>query len=153
MGFMDELMSGKAGLYGQWLGILSALLLLIFGIIAFLSNIIFCLIGFVFIPIILFTEIPFCLKICPFNEGFNNFMKTFENPIYRTLMYLVMTVVMWCSLSISTTTLIIPCLTLTATFICYAISAFKKEGRTTSSLTGGSGVVQAATSTMGGAVV
>jgi hypothetical protein len=33
-----------------------------------------------------------------------------------------------------------------------AIAYFKKEGRTTSSLTGGTGVVQAATATMGGVV-
>jgi hypothetical protein len=89
MGIIEELKSGKAGLYAQWGGIISAVLLILFGAIFFLGNIIFAIIGFIFAAFILLIEIPLCLKCCPFSEGFDNAMKTFEKPQWRFLAYLM----------------------------------------------------------------
>lgn len=60
--FMTELKSGKTAIYGQWVGWISGILLLIFGITQFLAIPVFAIIAFVEGAFIFLLECPFITK-------------------------------------------------------------------------------------------
>jgi hypothetical protein len=62
-----------------------------------------------------------------------------------------MAIIMWCSLTGGFSMLFLPALALTITALLYLISWVRKEGRTTSAVTGGTGIASTATSAMGAA--
>ncbi|KXS21484.1 hypothetical protein M427DRAFT_50919 [Gonapodya prolifera JEL478] len=141
MGFVEEILSGKASLYAQWGALISAILLVILGIVTFLGILPFALIALIEAVIIFFCEIPFCIKCCPTSDRFDNFVKqVLDNIMYRILLYAVMTVLMWLSLLMGRSWLILPAITLTVVTLLYTVAWVRKEDRVTSGLTGGTGV-------------
>lgn len=62
----------------------------------------------------------------------------------RCLLYLIFAVVMWCSLAITSSSLIACAVFLSLTFICYAVGLLKREEHKSSAMTGGSGAATAA---------
>ncbi|KXS21483.1 golgi apparatus membrane protein TVP18 [Gonapodya prolifera JEL478] len=134
---IDELKSGKAGIYAQWSALLSGLFCLLFGIMSFLGMLPFAICALIFFVVILFAEIPLCLKCCPTSPTFDNFIKKFENMYFRAAAYLIMAVIIWLSLVWGASTLILPALTLSFTAIFYGIASFRHEEREASIAAGG----------------
>ncbi|KAI8052742.1 hypothetical protein BDF21DRAFT_350415 [Thamnidium elegans] len=89
MGIFDEFKSRNFSLYAQWLGVISIVLLIALGVIAFPSNPIFSPIGWVIAFILFFVEVPLCTKFCPTSPKFDGFIARFENSYFRGIMYLV----------------------------------------------------------------
>ncbi|ORX75270.1 golgi apparatus membrane protein TVP18 [Basidiobolus meristosporus CBS 931.73] len=139
MSFMDDLKSGKFSVYAQWVAMLSALLLIILGIVEFLRVPIFSILGFVFTVLIIFMEISFLTKCCPTSPTFDNFIKKLSGSHIRAGVYLVFAIVMWLSLIQHFNVLFIPALTLTFTAIFYATGYFKGQERTSTSMMPGAG--------------
>ena len=70
--FKNDMGSRNYGIYGKWIGILTSFLCLALGIaniFHFSLVIIFSIIAIVQGFLILFVELPFLLKICPFNQN------------------------------------------------------------------------------------
>ena len=82
-------------------------------------------------------EIPFCHS-CLDSDGF--MAKFIKSSALRSLLYLIFAIVLWASLSVAISTLIIPAISMTITAILYMTSLFKKEEPVKSTMTGGSGV-------------
>ncbi|ORY06993.1 hypothetical protein K493DRAFT_310391 [Basidiobolus meristosporus CBS 931.73] len=141
MSFTSELKSGKFSIYAQWVGLLSAILLIIFGIIELLTVPIFSILGFIFAVLIIFMEISFLTKCCPTSPGFDGFIKKLSGNHIRAGVYAVFAIIMWVSLVSRFTVLFIAALTLTITAIFYATGFFKGQERTSSSMTGGTGIM------------
>ncbi|KAJ3343445.1 Golgi apparatus membrane protein tvp18 [Gonapodya sp. JEL0774] len=115
--------------------------LIILGIVTFLGIIPFAIVALVEAVIICFIEIPFCIKCCPTSERFDTFVtQVLDSITYRILLYVVMTVLMWLSLLIGRTWLILPAITLSVVTLLYIVAWLKKEDRVTSGVTGGTGV-------------
>ncbi|KAI8142311.1 hypothetical protein BJV82DRAFT_517024 [Fennellomyces sp. T-0311] len=121
MGVFNEFTSLNFSLYAQWLGIASIILLIALGIVGFMSHIVFSIVGWVIALILLFVEIPLCLRLCPTSP------KLFA-------------VVMFLSNILNTGPLIAAAVTLLLAAICYGIAAVKGQAFASSRLLGGSGV-------------
>ncbi|KAK9764728.1 Golgi apparatus membrane protein tvp18 [Basidiobolus ranarum] len=141
MGFASELKSGKFSIYAQWVGLLSAILLIIFGIIEMLTIPIFAILALIFAVLIIFMEISFLTKCCPTSPVFDDFIKKLSGNHIRAGVYLVFAVIMWLSLIQRFTVIFIAALTLTVTAVFYATGFFKGQERTSSSMTGGTGIM------------
>ncbi|CEG76745.1 hypothetical protein RMATCC62417_11602 [Rhizopus microsporus] len=140
MGAFDEIKSRNFSLYGQWLGIVSIILLIVLGIVGFLGHVIFSIVGFVIAFILVFVEVPLCLKFCPTSPKFDTFISYFENCYFRALMYLAFAVVMFLSNLKGTGPLIATGVSLLLAAICYGIAAFTGQAFASSKLLGGTGV-------------
>ncbi|KAL1923195.1 uncharacterized protein VTP21DRAFT_9571 [Calcarisporiella thermophila] len=142
MGFIEELKSKNFSIYAQWAGLVSILLLLIFGILGVvtLGNLVFGIIGLIMAAILAFVEIPLCLKCCPVSDRFDGFIKVFENHYLRAVLYLVFAVVMFLSHFLGSTGLIAAGVALLLGCIFYAIAAFTHQEHAASSFTGGASV-------------
>ncbi|GBB91997.1 hypothetical protein RclHR1_01950009 [Rhizophagus clarus] len=139
MGFVEELKSKNFSIYAQWAGILSIPFLFIAGGLAFISFVIFAVIAWILAFILVFIEIPFCLKICPTSPNFDAFIRIFENNLFRTVGYVVFAVVTFAFVSKSVF-YVLPGLSLAIAGICYGIAALKHQSHASSKLTGGTGV-------------
>jgi len=127
MGFWADFMSGKFYTYASWCGILSIVLLWIFCIWNLISaNIPFALVGIAISIMMLFLEIPICTWCCS-GPKTDKFQERFAKPLMRAALYLIFAVIMWLSLLICTSTLIIPACSLTVTAIFYSTAVFRKE--------------------------
>lgn len=122
----NDAKSKNFSVYGKWLGIFLVLLSLALGI----SNIfrldlliIWGILGIVSGILVLLVELPFLLKICPFNADFTGVMTKFNDNWPRVGFYALLSVIQWLSLIIKSSSLV----ALAAVwFICavfYAISA------------------------------
>lgn len=140
MSVSSELSSGKFTIYAQWCAILSIIFLVVFGILNFLSVIPFAILGFVEAFLMVFLELPLVAFCCPSFEIVNKFKQFFENIILRTVLYLGFAFLIWLSLIMSVSTLIIPAVFLTLTSAFYGIAQLKHEGLERSQFTGGSGI-------------
>ncbi|KAJ3037477.1 Golgi apparatus membrane protein tvp18 [Rhizophlyctis rosea] len=140
MGLGAEVTSGQFTIYAQWFSILSIIFLILFGILNFLSVIIFAIIAFVEAGIMLFLEIPWLTKCCPTSPKFDTFIKTMENTLFRTILYAVFAIIIWLSILMHATSLLVAAITLSITTICYIIAFFKKEDFKRSGITGGAGL-------------
>ncbi|KAI8994771.1 hypothetical protein BDB01DRAFT_841125 [Pilobolus umbonatus] len=69
MSLCDEFKAKNFSLYGQWVGILSILLLIILGILRFTSHWVFSMVGWIIALLLVVLEIPLCIKFCPMNAG------------------------------------------------------------------------------------
>ncbi|RKO97847.1 hypothetical protein CXG81DRAFT_15580 [Caulochytrium protostelioides] len=137
MSFMEEIASGKFSIYGQWFGILSIIMLIIFGITNMISSrIIFCILGWVMAGIMLFYELPFLTFCCRRAPLFDRFIEFFNPPAMRSVLYLIFAVVMWLSLLVGSSSLIVPAVFLSLTFFCYLTAFFRKQPTERSTLTG-----------------
>ncbi|KAF9907839.1 Golgi apparatus membrane protein tvp18 [Linnemannia zychae] len=113
MSLIDEIRSGNFSLYGQW-------------IIAFL---------------LIFIEIPLCMKCCPTSEKFDNFLTKFQNSYFRAGAYLVFCILMWIAVGAGHRNLqVVSALLLTLAFLAYGFAALRGQTPTSSSITGGTGV-------------
>ncbi|KAI8090619.1 hypothetical protein BDF21DRAFT_333609 [Thamnidium elegans] len=121
MGFFDEIKSKNCSLYGQWLGIISIILLIALGIVGFTGHIIFSIVGWVIAFLLVLVEIPLCLKVCPTSP------KLFA-------------VVMFLSNLVSVGPLIACGVSLLLASICYGIAAFTGQAYASSKILGGTGV-------------
>ncbi|KAI8138086.1 hypothetical protein BJV82DRAFT_646641 [Fennellomyces sp. T-0311] len=121
MGCFDEVKSRNFSLYGQWLGIISIILLIALGIVGFLDHIVFSIVGWVIALILIFVEIPLCIKCCPTSP------KLFA-------------VVMFLSNLIHTGPLIAAAVCLLLAAICYGAGAATGQGFASSKYLGGTGV-------------
>jgi hypothetical protein len=122
MNLLEELKSGKAGIYAQWIGLISIIFLLAFGISLFLSSVIvFCIIAFVQAGLILLIEYPFCAKML---RGTDRLIQAAESKPFKAGMYAVFAVLQWLSLLVATSGLIVPAILLSLTAILYGIIAY-----------------------------
>ncbi|KAI9495660.1 hypothetical protein BDB00DRAFT_759738 [Zychaea mexicana] len=121
MGVFSEFTSLNFSLYAQWLGIISICLLIALGIVGFISHIVFSIVGWVIALILIFVEIPLCLKCCPTSPKF-------------------FAVVMFLSNILNTGPLIAAAVTLLLAAISYGIAAMKGQSFASSRLLGGTGV-------------
>ncbi|KAI8353228.1 hypothetical protein BD560DRAFT_336780 [Blakeslea trispora] len=121
MGVFDEVKSKNFALYGQWLGIISIILLIALGIVGFLSHVVFSIVGWVIAFILVLVEIPLCLKVCPTSPKF-------------------FAVVMFLSNLLNVGPLIACGVSLLLAAICYGIAAFTGQAFASSRMFGGTGV-------------
>ncbi|BFZ58789.1 Golgi apparatus membrane protein tvp18 [Savitreella phatthalungensis] len=143
MTWRDELQSWNFSVYGQWLGILSIIFNLAFGIgNIFSSVIIFGIIAIVFGVILIFVEIPFLLRICPTNPRFDENIRKFNNNYPRAALYVVFAAVLWLSLIIKASSLLAAAILMTITAFCYLFAGVKQQEFTQSKTLGGAGLVQ-----------
>ncbi|KAG0303238.1 Golgi apparatus membrane protein tvp18 [Linnemannia gamsii] len=122
MGLADEFRSGNFSLYGQW-QVRPSLRCLV---IAFL---------------LIFIEIPLCLKCCPTSPKFDNALQQFQNSFFRAIAYVVFAVIMWLAVGIGSLNLqIISALALSFAAVSYVIAAIRHQTPASSTITGGTGV-------------
>ncbi|KAI8328302.1 hypothetical protein EDC96DRAFT_530697 [Choanephora cucurbitarum] len=140
MGVFDEVRSKNFALYGQWLGIISIILLIALGIVGFLSHVVFSIVGWVIAFILVFVEVPLCLKVCPTSPKFDGFISRFENCYFRAAMYLVFAIVMLLSNLLNVGPLIACGVSLLLAAISYGIAAFTGQAFASSRIFGGTGV-------------
>ncbi|KAK3829565.1 MAG: hypothetical protein JOS17DRAFT_748643 [Linnemannia elongata] len=139
MSIVDEIRSGNFSLYGQWCGLLSIVALILFGIISF--SIGWSLIGWIIAFLLVFIEIPLCMKCCPTSEKFDNFLTKFQNSYFRAGAYLVFAILMWIAVGVGHRTVqTVSALLLTFGFLSYTFAALRGQTPTSSAITGGTGV-------------
>ncbi|KAF2964880.1 hypothetical protein GQX73_g8684 [Xylaria multiplex] len=136
-----------AGIYGQWLGILSMILCFALGIANFFNLfhillVIFAIICLVSSFIILFIEVPLLLRICPTSSAFDAAIRKVSSNYMRAATYLVMAVIQYLSIIITPSSLIAAAVVLTFTGLCYALAGLKGQAFVGSKTLGGQGVAQ-----------
>ncbi|KFH71583.1 hypothetical protein MVEG_01881 [Podila verticillata NRRL 6337] len=139
MSIVDEFKSGNFSLYGQWCGLLSIIALIIFGIINF--KIVWSLIGWIIAFLLVFIEIPMCMKCCPTSAKFDEFVTKFHNSYFRAVAYLIFAVLMWLAVGLGKAGVqAVSALLLTFACLAYGLAAARGQTPTSSAITGGSGV-------------
>ncbi|KAI8075115.1 TVP18/Calcium channel flower [Gongronella butleri] len=120
MGCFDEAKSMNFSLYGQWMGIISIILLIALGIVGLPGHVVFSIVGWVIAFLLVLVEVPLCMKMCPTSPKLDSFLAYFENCYFRAAMYLVFAVVMFLSnLLNGATPLIAAAVALLIAAICY----------------------------------
>ncbi|KAK9768762.1 Golgi apparatus membrane protein tvp18 [Basidiobolus ranarum] len=137
MSVVDEFKSGNFSIYGQWSAIIAAICLVVFGIIKFTSVVVFAIFGFIFAVCILILEIPFCGMVIPKSSVVTD---RFSSNLMRAILYLVFAIVIWVSIAQKFTVLFLGALFLTFSVLFYGIAHLRGQDRSSSTLTGGSGV-------------
>ncbi|KAH7050753.1 golgi apparatus membrane protein TVP18 [Linnemannia elongata] len=139
MGLADEFRSGNFSLYGQWCGLISIVCLIVFGVLGF--HVVWSIIGWIMAFLLVFIEIPLCLKCCPTSAKFDNILQQFQNSYFRAVAYVVFAVVMWLAVGLSSLKLqIVSALTLSFGAVSYVIAAARHQTPASSTITGGTGV-------------
>ncbi|SCU97610.1 LAMI_0F10682g1_1 [Lachancea mirantina] len=129
-GIVRDLKSFNFSVYGQWFGYINIVLCMALGIANLFhvsAVIVFGIISIVQSLVILFIEVPFLLRICPLSDNFIAFIKRFETNAKRTLFYVVMAVIQWCSLAVMVTSLIVVAIGLTISAASYAVAHFRHQ--------------------------
>lgn len=129
-GFSGDFKKKNFSLYGQWISLVTILLCLALGIANIFHAslvIIFSIICIVQGLVVTFVEIPFLLRICPLTDTFTNFIKNFDENWPRCGFYLLMSVIQWLSLLVSTTSLIVVAILFAISSACYALAAIKHQ--------------------------
>ncbi|CAO3587438.1 unnamed protein product [Absidia cylindrospora] len=140
MGCFNEAKSMNFSLYGQWLGIISIILLIALGVVDFVSHWAFSIVGWVIAFLLVLVEIPLCFKLCPTSPKLDGFISYFENCYFRAVMYLVFAVVMFLSNLLSgATPLIAAAVTLLLGAISYGAAAVMGQAFASSRILGGTG--------------
>ncbi|KAL4915347.1 hypothetical protein BDW62DRAFT_188812 [Aspergillus aurantiobrunneus] len=144
--FSEEFRSRNFSIYGQWTGVLCIILCLAVGIANIFSFnavlIIFSILCIVSGCILIFTEVPFLLRICPTSEKFDTFIRRFTTNYMRAGMYTVMSVVQWLSLLERGSSLLAAAVLLLIAGIFYALAGFKSQEFVGSKTLGGQGIAQ-----------
>lgn len=92
--------------------------------------------------IILFIEVPLLLRICPTSSTFDAAIRKISTNYMRAAAYGTMALIQWLSLTVATTTLIVPAVVLTITALCYLLAGVKGQAFVGSKTLGGAGVAQ-----------
>ncbi|KAJ2717217.1 Golgi apparatus membrane protein tvp18 [Coemansia spiralis] len=139
MGFAQELKTGNFSLYGQLLGLLSGVLMIVLGGVTVLSHVVYSILAIVFGVVCLLIELPIFLKLCPTGPTFDKGIRALRNHWLRFMVYLIFAIVMWASLASSFTVLIVAAVSITLAAACYLVAAVRNQVQLTTSLLGGSG--------------
>jgi hypothetical protein len=84
-------------------------------------NIVQPLVGFPMAVLVLFVEVPFCLKCCPTGPNFDKFMLKFNSNPLRALLYFILSLIIWLVVNPGGVVMgVLPGLSLTAAFVCYS---------------------------------
>ncbi|KAJ2485128.1 Golgi apparatus membrane protein tvp18 [Coemansia sp. RSA 2320] len=140
MAFVEEIKTGNFSLYGQWLALLSGVLLIVLGAVTFIAHVIYSILAIVFGAICIIIEIPLLMKLFPTGPSFDRAFGGLKNHWWRFVAYLVFAIIMWSSLAKGGGILAIGAVTITLAAACYLIAAVKKQSKVTTSMLGGSGV-------------
>ncbi|ORX63197.1 Golgi apparatus membrane protein tvp18 [Hesseltinella vesiculosa] len=140
MSIASEFTSMNFSLYGQWTGLIAVIMLIIFGILGFMSHVVFSIVGWVIAIILIFVEIPLCLKICPTSPKFDQFLSYFENCYFRAALYLGFAIIMFLSNLLNVGPLIAAAVFLLLASIFYGLAAFKGQPFASTKVLGGTGV-------------
>ncbi|KAH8694912.1 hypothetical protein BGW36DRAFT_381700 [Talaromyces proteolyticus] len=92
--------------------------------------------------VILFTEIPFLLRICPTSPTFDTFIRRFSTNYMRALIYVVMSAIQWVSLVSGASSLIAAAVFLLIAGLFYLLAALKHQDFMSSKTLGGQGIAQ-----------
>lgn len=92
--------------------------------------------------ILVFTEVPFLLRICPTSAKFDTFIRRFTTNWMRAAMYLVMSIVQWLSLLSRASSLLAAAVFLLIAALFYALAGLKSQEFVGSKTLGGQGIVQ-----------
>ncbi|KAF9115838.1 Golgi apparatus membrane protein tvp18 [Mortierella sp. GBA39] len=150
MGLADEFRSGNFSLYGQWqylfpvetlaqCGLISIICLIVFGVVSF--HLLWSIIAWIMAFLLVFIEIPLCLKCCPTSAKFDNALQQFQNSYFRAVAYVVFAVVMWLAVGLGGRTLqVVSALALSFGAVSYVIAAARHQTPASSTITGGTGV-------------
>ncbi|KAJ1719458.1 Golgi apparatus membrane protein tvp18 [Coemansia biformis] len=139
MGFVQELKTGNFSLYGQLLGLLSGVLMIVLGGVTILSHVIYSVLAIVFGALCLFIELPIFLRLCPTGPKFDKAVRGLRSHWLRFFTYLIFAIVMWASLASSVTLLAIAAVAISLTALCYLVAALRNQVQVTTALLGGSG--------------
>ncbi|KAF9371847.1 Golgi apparatus membrane protein tvp18 [Podila verticillata] len=118
-------------------GLLSIVSLILFAFIPI--HFVWSIIAWVIAFLLVFIEVPMCLKCCPTSAKFDNFLHSFQNSYFRAAAYLVFAILMWIAFK-SVTLQVISALLLTGAAVSYTIAAVRHQTPASSSITGGTGV-------------
>ncbi|KAJ2157797.1 Golgi apparatus membrane protein tvp18 [Coemansia sp. RSA 552] len=140
MGVVQELKTGNFSLYGQFIALLSGVLLIVLGAVTIFAHIVYSILAIVFGAICIIVEVPLFLKLCPTGPTFDKAVYALKNHWLRFATYLIFAIIMWSSLAKGSTILALCAATTTLAAVCYLIAAIRKQVQVTTSLLGGSGV-------------
>ncbi|SCU94868.1 LADA_0G11936g1_1 [Lachancea dasiensis] len=129
-GIARDLKSFNFSVYGQWFGFINILLCIALGIANLFhvsAVIIFGIISILQGLVILFIEIPFLLKICPLSDNFIEFIKRFATNGKRSLFYIAMAAIQFCSIPVMLTSLVVVGAGLTISSLSYGVAFFKHQ--------------------------
>ncbi|KAL4754054.1 hypothetical protein BDW72DRAFT_167282 [Aspergillus terricola var. indicus] len=142
----EEFRSRNFSIYGQWTGVLCIILCLAVGIANIFSFnavlIVFSILCIISGCILVFTEVPFLLRICPTSAKFDTFIRRFTTNWMRAAMYLIMSVVQWLSLLSRASSLLAAAVFLLIAALFYALAGLKSQEFVGSKTLGGQGIVQ-----------
>lgn len=142
----EEFRSRNFSIYGQWTGVLCIILCLAVGIANIFSFnavlIVFSILCIISGCILVFTEVPFLLRICPTSAKFDTFIRRFTTNWMRAAMYLVMSIVQWLSLLSRASSLLAAAVFLLIASLFYALAGLKSQEFVGSKTLGGQGIVQ-----------
>ncbi|KAL4786138.1 hypothetical protein BJX76DRAFT_321952 [Aspergillus varians] len=142
----EELRSRNFSIYGQWTGVLCIILCLAVGIANIFSFnavlIVFSVLCIVSGCILVFTEVPFLLRICPTSEKFDTFIRRFTTNWMRAGMYTIMSIVQWLSLLERGSSLLAAAVFLLIAGFFYALAGLKSQEFVGSKTLGGAGIAQ-----------
>ncbi|KAG0006751.1 hypothetical protein BGZ65_004326 [Modicella reniformis] len=133
--------NGKCNVFRAFkvFGLFSIIALIVFGILSFSP--IWSILGWISAFLLVFVEVPMCLKCCPTSAKFDNFLTKFQNSYIRTAGYIVFAAIMWVAVSVVGVGLyIVSAILLTIAAISYAIAAVRHQTHASSTITGGTGV-------------
>ncbi|KAL6235784.1 hypothetical protein BDW75DRAFT_208660 [Aspergillus navahoensis] len=142
----EEFRSRNFSIYGQWTGVLCIILCLAVGIANIFSFnpvlIVFSILCIVSGCVLVFTEVPFLLRICPTSAKFDSFIRRFTTNWMRAAMYLIMSVVQWLSLLSRASSLLAAAVFLLIAALFYALAGLKSQEFVGSKTLGGQGIAQ-----------
>ncbi|KAI8915989.1 hypothetical protein EDD86DRAFT_243952 [Gorgonomyces haynaldii] len=125
MNIFEDLKKGKAGIWATYVALLSALLLFIFastGIGSHALFFVFTIIGWAEGLLVLLIEFPFCAKIF---RGTDRVLQVSGNKNFKAITYLVFSILIWLSLLLVSTIILLPAVTL---LLAAAFSVYRNEG-------------------------
>ncbi|KXN73000.1 hypothetical protein CONCODRAFT_77534 [Conidiobolus coronatus NRRL 28638] len=152
MSFVEKLKAEATSLeytiYAQWSAVISVILLIIIGIVKFISYVfVWSIVGWVFCGIIVILEVPFFTLM--FRNGrFEGFLSKFENPTFRAGAYLAAAIVMYLSAIVQSSGFIACGVFLTFVSIFYGLSIMRHQERVSTVLLGGEGILNLPTSSV-----
>ncbi|KAJ3307340.1 Golgi apparatus membrane protein tvp18, partial [Blyttiomyces sp. JEL0837] len=101
--------------------------LIILGITCFIDVFPFALMAFGFAAVMIFLELPILTAWCPTGPRTEKFVKFFHNTLFKTLLYLAFAVLIWISLLMKGTAIVVGAIALSITCVLYGISAMRKD--------------------------
>ncbi|KAI9328483.1 hypothetical protein DFJ73DRAFT_964501 [Zopfochytrium polystomum] len=140
MGLGDDFRSGNFTIYGQWSAIISIILMIVIGISVFLGMFPFAVLSFVFAFVMILLELPIITSCCPCTgPRTESFVKFFANPIFKSLLYASFAVLLWLSVLMSGSAVVISAIALSVTTVLYGIASFRRDEASGNSVLGALG--------------